>query len=221
MAILFTHLRDLLPLIRPYADGCPSFMITQAARLAAVEFCERTRCWREIITVDVRDPETTNIIPIESVIWEIEQATYNGVDLKPVQHSHILRDGAATGAPRYISQSNPWSILVHPFPGGTEPITVELTAFLKPRSDMILAMYDGEPMTDVLDVVPEWMMMQHAERLVDGALARVLMMKGENWYDPNLAAVYQNRFNKALDRNFSANMRGQHRAPIRMPTEYM
>lgn len=242
MTLLFTHLDGLLPLARPQANGCPAFVITQAARLAAVEFCERTRCWRHIIDFRARHCVTDNLIPFEAVIWEIEDASADGVPLTPTQHSSVKGDRVAIGSPRYISQTNPWGILLHPFPELPEPtgpcelpdeeeeedpedetvgVRVIMSVFLKPRSDLIVSLDMDDPLSDTLNVIPSWMMQQHAERLVDGALSRVLMMEGERWYNPQRAAYHRALFDKALNRNASANMRGQQRAPIRMPTSYM
>ena len=49
----FARLQTLFPLILPKAPGCPGVTAAQQARLAAIEFCERSRCWREITTVTV------------------------------------------------------------------------------------------------------------------------------------------------------------------------
>ena len=218
--LLFLRLDDLMPLARPYAQRCPDFLIAQAARMAAVEFCERTRCWRHLIEFDATGPITTDLIPLEAVIWEIESASADGAPLTPVQHTAVAMDETETGTPRYISQINPWGVLVHPFPA-TGPVRMKMTVFLKPRSDVVVGLDADDPLHDALNVVPEWMMQQHAERLVDGALSRVLMMEGESWFSPQRAAVHRQAFDAALNRNFAANMRGQQRAPIRMPTSYM
>lgn len=220
MSVQFAHLDGLLPIARPNANGCPSFLISQAARLAAVEFCEVTRCWRHLMSFDAAAPVLDQIIPLEAVIWEIERASANGHELTAVQHTDVARDGVTAGLPRYISQVNPWGIVVHPFPEAG-PVPLELSVFLKPRSDTLVGINNDNPMLDALNVVPEWMMQQHGEKLADGALSRVLMMEGERWYSPERAAYHRALFDKALGRNFAANMRGQQRAPIRMPTLYM
>lgn len=220
MGILFTHLDGLLPISRPMANGCPSFLLSQAARQAAVEFCERTRCWRHIMRFDAAECISSDVIPLEAVIWEIERASADGNALTPVQHTDATKDGVAVGTPRYISQVNPWGVLVHPFPE-TGPVNVEMSVFLKPRSDNIVGIDVNNPILDSLNVVPEWMMQQFGERLADGALSRVLMMEGERWYNPERAAYHRALFDSALNRNFRANLRGQQRAPVRMPTSYM
>lgn len=216
MPITFRHLRDLMPMAQPYAGRCPDFLITQAARQAAVEFCERTRCWRHLLDFDATTATTGSLIPLEAVIWEIETASVDGRPLIPTQHSDVMREGDRVGPPEYISQANPWGVVLHPFPeAGQGPCRVSMSVFLKPRSDQIVGLDAANPLIDDLDVVPEWMLQQHAQRLVDGALARVLMMEGETWYSPQRAAVHREAFEQALSRNFAANMRGQQRAPIR------
>lgn len=220
MSVLFAHLDELLPIALPQANGCPAFMVTQMMRLAAVEFCERTRCWRHIVTFTAEGPITTPIIPLTSAIWEIERAYADGRELVAVQHTDITRDSVTDGNPDYISQINPWSLVIHPFPE-TGTVSMSVSLFLKPRSDGLVGLDAVNPLRDEMCVVPEWMMQQHGERLVDGALSRVLMMEGKPWYSPQRAAYHRAMFDKALNRNFAANLRGQQRAPIRMPTSYM
>ena len=220
MSVLFAHLDGLLPIALPQANGCPGFWVTQMARFAAVEFCERTRCWRHLVSFDAPEAVNPHVIPVEAAIWEIERASADGQPLTAVQHTDVAKDSITVGNPRYISQINPWAIVVHPFPE-TGPVRIDMSVFLKPRSDIVTGLDADKPLLDSLCVVPEWMMQQHGEKLADGALSRVLMMEGQPWYNPQRAAYHRALFDKALNRNHAANMRGQQRAPIRMPTSYM
>lgn len=218
MALVFAHLSQLLPMAQPFAGGCPDFLITQAARLAAVEMCERTRCWRHVMSFEPDAPTTDNLIPVEAVIWEIEAAEIDGNHLTPTQHTAVMLGADAIGPPRYISQTNPWGILLHPWQPDVPAGTLTLSVFLKPRTDVLIGLDADNPLLDTLNVAPEWMIQQHAERLVDGALGRVMFMQGQPWFNPQLGAAHLARFEQGLDRQFRSNMRGQQRARIR--TEY-
>ena len=211
----FVNLSILGPLMQPFAGGCPAPLLELNARLAAVEMCERTRCWRHRATITLNGPEPAPVIPPEATIFEIEEASIAGEPLTPVQFT-AMTGALETGRPLYITQATPGSITIFPWPDEAEgPVEVSLSLFLTPRTDTQIGGDPGNPLLDAFNVVPDFLLQRHGERLADGALARVLMMEGEPWYNPQRAAVHAERFDEAMSRNFTANIRGQQRARIR------
>lgn len=198
--------------MQPFAAGCPSPLLELNARLAAVEMCERTRCWRHRATITLNGPYPVPVIPNEATIFEFEEASIAGVPLTPVQFTEMT-GAPETGLPRFITQVTPGTITIFPWPEASDgPVEVQLSLFLTPRTDTQVGLQDGNPLLDSFNVVPDFIFQRHGERLADGALARVLMMAGESWYDPRRAAVHAARFEEAMDRNFRASIRGQQRA---------
>lgn len=212
MALVLVPLDRILPLILPNAPGCPHMTALLHARMAAVEFCERTRCWRHATTLTVTGVDEALVTPAEAAIHEIETASANGVPLTPTQFTDIVRWGAGGGPPQYITQTNANSVSVFPNEGEVE---LELTLFLKPRSDSARGTDPADPLRDPYDVVPDWMISQHADILAAGALSRVLLIPDQPWTDPKAAAFHLARFLEGKTDKFASNLRGQQRARAR------
>lgn len=218
-------LSDFLPLVLPHATDCPRPVAEQYLRLAAIEWCERTRCWRHIETTTLAANGQAIVAPDYATIFEIETAEFidgndNAVPLTPTQFSSIGPTDAATanaGAPVYITQVSPNTISVIPFAAGD----VKLSLFLKPRSGTEYGTNPADPLQDRFNVVPEHIFIQNAEAIAEGALARLLAIKGAAWNDPNLAAFYFQRFEAACNRAFRSEVRGQQRAPARARAYFM
>ena len=216
-----TRLDDLMPLILPHAKDCPEPYAALQARLAAIEFCEKTRCWRHIITVPMTINHSLVVAPMNATIHEFEEATFNGQPLTPVQYTEAdpteLAETAQSGLPKWITQIAPGEVSVMPFAPGT----LRLSVFLKPRHGQMFGVDSDSPLFDAYNVIPEFLFAQHAASLADGALARILMTEGEPFFSPQRAALHGARFKEACDARFSANMRGQQRAPIRTNARWM
>lgn len=208
-------LEDFLPLIAPYASACPFPMMEQALRLAAVEFCERTRCWRHMVSRPIRRDTTGLVAPAYATIHEIETATWDGNPLIPTQFSHVQNDienPVGGGNPAYITQVSPGFVTVIPFAEGM----LVLSLFLKPKvSNDLAATSTYGPGDEDINVLPEFLLVQHGEHLAAGALHRILSLPGQTYSDPNRAAVFHDTFERGINTHFARNIKGQHRAAPR------
>ena len=55
---------DFGPFVLPYVVGCPLPTMVHHVRLAAIEFCKRTKCWaRNLEPVTAFDPHVVEIEP--------------------------------------------------------------------------------------------------------------------------------------------------------------
>lgn len=221
MTLPTRHLRDFLPLVLPHAPQCPGPVALQYLRLAAVEWCERTRCWREVVTTAIAQQNAAIVAPVYATIHEIEQAEFTStttgpIKLTPTQFSSLtmseLADTTAeAGAPRYITQSSPNTVAVYPYQAGS----LEMSLFLKPVSGTEYGTNPADPLQDKFNVVPAHIFTQSAEKVAWGALGRLLNLAKSDWYDPQNAAIFFAKFNDACDDSFRSELRGQHRAPVR------
>lgn len=214
-------LEDFFPLVLPNAPAVPVPVAEQCLRQAAVEFCERTRCWRHMVTRTVRRDVSTVVTPSYAVIHEIESATFDGVRLQPTQFSHVEQGqdpASLTGSPRYITQSEPGTVMLIPFQEGT----LILSLFLKPRSGVepvVPSAYSDGP--DVAaNVVPEFLYSQFGEVIAAGALSRILALPNQTYTDPNRAGFYLAKFERAADSQFHHHIKGEHRAAARTRPSY-
>lgn len=206
------------PFVRPFAPAAPLPLIRKHARLAAIRFCERTRCWREIVTVVVDEQDEIIVAPSHAEIHEIEEATFDGnKPLQPTQFTDATlmeRSDTSSGqVPRFITQTRPDTVALIPFAAGD----LTLSVFLKPRAaaDLSTNATPAAETVDALDVVPEFMFNQFAQAIADGALATLLMVPGQPFSNPNEALRRSMEFDRACDSHFSHGIQMQHRAPVR------
>lgn len=202
-----------LPMVLPHCRGVPEVLATRNLRLAAIEFCERTRCWRQTSTIPITVDGQGIAAPSYAAIHVIERATWeDGTDLTPVQFDSVdERDEAeATGQPPdRITQATYNTVRVLPFATGD----LTLSLFLKPVNGEQFAA--GAPPRDALDVIPDFLWTMHAEAIASGATGRLMLQPNKPWTAPEIGMAHLQRFETAMDRHFAASLRGQHRAPPR------
>ena len=190
---------ELLPYVMPYAPGLAEPTAVQHLRDAAVRFCERTRCWRLIDTFQTQgDHHEITAVPSDAVLFEIEWASFDGRKLEPVspKPDNFHTDAGLTD-PVYITQVTPSCVSIEPHAVGE----LKISMFLK-------------PMMTALEL-PSFLVSDYGRNLADGALSTLLLLPNQPFTNPQLAMVFETKFQQALDRNFALNMRGQQRAPRR------
>lgn len=215
---------SFLPLITIHASAVPHPVAEQQTRLAAIEFCERTRCWRHMIRrqIDVFDggcgSPSIRLMPPYATIFEWEFAYFNEAKLTPMQFSDVdftQRDsGDITGPPTHITQTEPGLVALIPPPDASGGLY--MSVFLKPigSDEWSGGTYDMDE-DDDLNVLPDFLLTHHAESIARGALARILAIPGQTYTDMPRAAAYAADFHDRMDHRFNNNLRGQQRAPAR------
>lgn len=193
---------DFLPLILPRAPGCPEPIAFDAIRQAAIEFCERTRAWRDTDQF-MADEFGDMFAPAQSVIHQIEDARFDGHRLAPVGVQDLnglypdLDWTTLQGdQPKYVTQLHPNTVKVVPAYSGM----ITLSLLLKPSND-------------AMDL-PDFIYDQYARTIADGALAEILMIPGQPYTNPQGGAMYSQRFQQRLDSLQAMSLKGQQRAPI-------
>ncbi|MCR9276251.1 MULTISPECIES: phage adaptor protein [unclassified Mameliella] len=206
-------LEQFEPLVRPYARDLPVPVARRLLRRAAIEFCERTRCWREIITVTVDEQNETIVTPSYATIHRIEEAYWeDNVKLIPTQYTEVTQtERQAEGLPCYIAQMHPNTVQLIPYSAGT----LTISAFLKPIEGTSMQLNVAGDVEDALDVVPAFLLGQFGQQISYGALARALMIPDQPYTDPRSAMLYQGKFDAACTDHFASNITMQHRPPAR------
>lgn len=198
-------LDEFLPQVLPVARGCAVPTAINALRQAAMRFCEATRSWRCEDEFDVT-PDTCAFVcaPDGAELFEIETVTFNGYPLDPISIAELDRerplwrtDPPDNGSPRYYTQIDFDTIQIVPRSTGK----VKIIGFFKPSEEA--------------EQVPDYLATKFRRAIVSGALADILLIPGQPFFQPDLASVHAARFQSALDRNFNLNVRGQQRAPTR------
>lgn len=224
------NVSEFLPLVRLHAYGAPDPTIMQSLRMAAVEFCERTRCWRHVHTLALPETGKARVAPTWAAIHEFETATWSdetdpatatfehGIELTPLSYSDIGPGGFVhTGGPQAISQVSPNEVIVLPAQAGV----LRLSLFLKPMHGQEWDLASDGEVENRYDTVPAFLLSMHGETIAAGALARLLMQAKTAYYSPDRAAMFAARFEAAADTRSVHNLRGQQRAPVRVTSHWL
>lgn len=205
---------DFFPYILPFATSAPDPLVERYARQAAIDFCRRSRCWRDVQEIDVSGEESEIIgAPGQAAIFEIESGHFKGASdqnwrkLDRVSYDSInpdYMDAAVTAlsVPKVLSQAEFDTVVVAPRAAGT----LRLVTYLMPRHDA--------------EYGPDFLFERFPTIVADGALSNILMIPEQPYTNPNLAALKAGLFNQACDENFSLNIRGQQRAPMRVRSSF-
>lgn len=193
-----------LPKVRTNATGVSDPVALDAIRDALDEFCRSTRLWRyeDEFTIAAAQGEAL-APPYGAQVLDIERVNFNGRKLDPAstqwldEHMESWRDLTATECARYFTQTEPNTIRLVPLAAGTVKVWMTLTI--------------GQDAEQVPDFIAD----QYREAIAHGALARLMMLPGKAYSNPNLAAVKAARFAEILDGLKTATIKGQQRAPVR------
>lgn len=202
-------LDTFLPHVLVVAPGCAEPTAISALRQAAIQFCEATRAWRYEDEFQVSGKDCSVVcVPVDAELFQIETVTFNGQQLEPISISELdrksrtWRDDEVDGTPRYYTQVEFDTIQVVPRATGQ----VQVYAFLRPSEEA--------------EQVPDFLADKFQRVIASGALADLLLIPGQPFFNPDLAAVHAQRFQSAMNRNFNLNVRGQQRAPTRVKPHY-
>jgi hypothetical protein len=196
---------SFLPEVRPYAPGVPDSTAYKNIRMAAIEFCERTRLWKFEDEYAVKADDCGQISTLAgSVLHDIELVLFNGVELEPKATRDVdalargWRTGElGTGLPQYVTQIEQNAIRIVPAMDGT----LYLCLRLKPAQDA--------------NILPDFLGSEYREVIGWGALGRILMVPGQPYTNPDMAAFFMGRFNSKIDSLSTKGTKGQQNAPKR------
>lgn len=198
------NLADFFPRVMPFAPGCSAPIAEQYIRDAAIEFCMRTRAWRDtdefVITAATEEIVT---VPPYAALHEIERMWLDGRELTPVTWPTAWEGEDGTGTPRYVTQVGIDGVRVSPAGEGA----LKVSMFLKPAESA--------------DLVPDFLLDQYAQVIADGALSRILVMPGKTYTNPDMAALFGGSFQQQTSRLFNLSRRGQQRAPVRTRPRFL
>lgn len=186
---------ELLPRIHEVSPSCPEPTAIRHLRDAAIEFCRRTRIWRDYDEFPLRGARCDGIGTVsEADIFEISHATVKDAtgivaDLIPVTVDWLDRERTGwrddEGTPVYITQFGPGTVRVTPAPDSASALTLRLELILVPS---ITAQRLIDPLVDT-----------YGQAIADGALGRILATPGD-LAQPALAPVHAAAFEAALGR---------------------
>jgi hypothetical protein len=187
-----TALLDFAKYVRPEVPGCPEIMILDAIKQAGIEFCERTKIAKEVVTITTVADEPRYALTTEEgttpdMILVVKREDAENLD--PSSHEeftdeHFDRD---SGEPRYYYLDDN-EIVLGMIPSGVEDLDV--TVKLRP--------------TEEATTLPDVLANKYKRKIACGAKARLMVMAGKPWSNPAAAQFNESEFQKAID---DANLR--------------
>ena len=194
---------EFLPEVLPYARNAPDNIAINEIRTAARDFCRHTGILRRILWIDLwRGVEDYPVDPPkdEEFLW-LSRAIV-------LRHEYPLiprwpAGGHGCGVHFDLSQRMVY-VLPAPATDARDGMELEFVAMPSLGSETVDRM--------LLD--------RHADAIGQGALARLLNMKGTPWYDPNLAQMAYREYRTAFGRAKVEMERRHQSGPARLTPAY-
>jgi hypothetical protein len=177
-------LDDFLAIVRGRLPGCPDFILKEAVRDAAIEFCKRTRLLVERITVAVEaDEAAVTLSPATDLHWEVLDLRRDNTRLTPWnrREATVQDQSLETGTPQYYYQEGDLTLVLSPIPDADETLTALVT--LRPD--------------DAATTLPDVLWTDYREPVAAGARAWVRRNHGD-WVNPELEAEDRAIFERAI-----------------------
>lgn len=178
-------IESLLPLCRRHAAGCPDFVLIEAVRYAAREFCRDSWFLRRTLSVSLNPGQGYYDLVIEGGAEEVigvDAVTLQGAPLQPLDPKEVPQK---PGKPRGWMYLPPATLELAPYPApdatGLEPVLVSVIV---------------QPIADA-DSLGDDLVRQFDHALADGAVARVCALDGAAWSSPDLSARHGLLFHTA------------------------
>lgn len=177
-------IETLHPLVAPEVLGCPSITIDSAILRAAIEFCEKSTAWRELLDpITVVDGTAEYALPIPTdarlVVIREKEVRLNGVMLEPIKNAAEMNPTKA-GTPSHYAQRSHDALILYPSPLGIGTQTLTVFAVLAPKL--------------TATALPDILVDRYYEAISEGAKAILKRMPNQPWSDPARAADHYRLF---------------------------
>ena len=207
---------DIVNRFSPSVPGCPSPVVEQYVREAAIEACERTLTWRyeqPRIRLTTGAAEYAYESPTDSEVHAFITATCNDQQLKPVTIEQLYdlypkwpnQASNEYAQPKYITQLDPDNFMVAPQPDSTTTYDVRMIVCLKP---LRTATTMDKTVLDDLETV-----------IMHGALQHLLVLPDRTWSDRELASYHAKQFAFKLSERRARGNLGASRASMRVQAQ--
>lgn len=177
---------SLESLVGPMMLDCPYPIAEQGLRFAAIEYCDRTKCYANLQTKTVKAGSLATILTPsdDALIKEIVEVRWNGVLIEPItkQEADDLVIANTTGVPSGYYRPNPQAIVLATTPSTDGVLKVEL--ILSP--------------TRTASSIPQFLYDEHWDAIEHGAKARLMSTPDRPWTDLQLAAYHRGEFEKLV-----------------------
>ena len=207
---------DIVNRLSPSVPGCPTPVVEQYVRDAAIEACERTLAWRyeqPAIRLVPGAYDYAYDTPDDAEVHAFITATINGKQLTPVTIEQLYdlyptwpnQSSNEYAEPRYITQLDPDNFSVAPLPDSTQNYDVRMIVCLKP---LRTATKMDKKFLDELENV-----------IMHGALQHLLVLPDRTWSDRELASYHAKQFAFKLSERRARTNIGASKSSVRVQAQ--
>lgn len=182
-------IEELVKYVQPEVPGCPDPNIERAIVFTADEFLRYSHAWNvtsdPFVLEDGVSDYDIDIMP-GSLPISVSKVWTQSLELAPVTMDQLALvlpnwQTATSTEPRYYNMVKGFGTMtVYPIPA--EPLTTQLT---------VQAVYT---IKNTSTTVPDQIVDHYLETISAGAKARLMLMPGVAWSNPQLAAMYRQQF---------------------------
>lgn len=177
---------QFVPEIAIHVSECPSILIELAVRQAAIDFCHASRIYRTTVSdMDTVAGERDYglVLPPDTTIVALEWLTLDGGDLEVASSRLLSKSDVGTPTHGYATGA-----LLHLSPTPLHSVVGVVSAEVSVKP------------THAATELPDEVVNDYNQAIIDGALARLLRIPGKAWTDPNAAGDYFTLFEAAAHR---------------------
>lgn len=207
------QLDAFLSYVALHCMGVPEPTLLIEVRSACIEFCERSRVWKERVSLSVREGRAEYEIPLPegAQLVKLEEVFYDGDRIEAMApdalHDRWQRWMSQTGVPSVYTQLDPMTLTLVPKPTVSLSRGLVLRACFKPDRSA--------------DTVPDWLFQHYVQPIAAGALARLMAVNSLPCFNPQLAMVQGVAFAEGINKALMAADKGFTRAPRRTVPRFL
>lgn len=172
----------------------PDLIAQFHVRNAAIQFCQRTQCVKDVITLDL-DPCVGDYYLDQTdpdyCVYAVESVLCGGTPLDPE------RNGTLAAGYHFVA---PDRLFIKPVSGRPVEDGLEVNVALTPTPDAV--------------ELPTILYTHWAEAIADGALCQIYKMTDADWYDPRQSGVHYKAFTNAMSRVRHISVRHHSTGPV-------
>lgn len=199
-----------LPEVMPYVHDTPEFVMINAIRNAAIEFCDKSLYWQyehDPITCLPNQSVYEFDLPNETTTARIMSAWYQNLPMASRNEDEMYKIfpmdwRTMVGRPQFYIQNRPSELIIAPSPQILAVNGLVILMALKPTRSST---------TIDSDIYERW-----AEHIAFGARARLYDTPNQPYADPQQAVKYRAWFESAIGEAKIDRNRGLNRASVRV-----
>ena len=205
---------DLVQDVLPHLAADPSDPVTEnAIKRTVIEFCAGSWIWKML-----QDPLSvragTNTYDLEpdtgTDVSTVIAVELDGLPLKPRDiawlNAEIPRWKTVSGSVKYFTQLDTETLILAPLPDVTMSNGLTITLALQPNQKST--------------GFPSWIYSQFIYAIVDGAVARLMLMPNKGWTDTAAGLDRRAKFESAMANAKNTAVSALGRAPLRVKSQH-